>query len=368
MRRSSTNGLLSALAAIVSILGMLTPSANAECECGYYVPETSSLFTHAQISDFTETERIKTVADMKERLTDWTIQSWTSPGTDESLFGTENFRLPRINMEQNVWLEEGSLHLLEKAYSEEDYKRRISVQVAEVVAEEQEVLYGSFRAEFRVLVEEETKGGACAGFFYYFVRPPPAPASWMRAQRNADLLQDDKSEIDIEIITSDDTHSVHYTKHLGANSSTSKDFLREPFTSFQEHRFDWSPHALYFYQNGERVKTLGGKIPDKPGHIHINLWADDSEWTGRPADRDVRMEVRRVALYYNTSRSHAGRDEEWEEGCRKAKERGEGKVCRLEEGVDELLYNVIEVGSGAGGMPIGWMGVVLAAVAGWVVL
>jgi len=293
--------MLLGLYAVGFALGFtLIRSSAAQCECGYHV--NNDRYTNAIITHFS---RILDVDDISEgsgnELVDWEVQDWRS---GSSKMGYDKL-LPKANEPSNVWIQGGQLYMRQKGYSKEDLRKQKSVQVAEMITRRDDILYGSFRARFRVKVEDGTQGGAVAGFFFY---------------------RDEKSETDIEILTREGVTKVHYSQQPSYNSETDSDYpgttvgtvLKLPWTEMQEHRWDWYPGTAKFYQDGAQVSELTTNTPKDNGTINLNIWADNGEWSGEPATKDVIMEIQQIDLYFNTSLSHNGGDSAFNDACEKA--------------------------------------------------
>lgn len=152
-------------------------------------------------------------------------------------------------------------------------------------------------------------------------------------------VQDDRHEIDIEILTTeieDDKMLVHYTVHPSKDdddivfqNATAVIPLKgdNPGSTFQRHRFDWTNGELRFYQNSDLVLTMNDRIPQVAGHVYMNLWADGGSWSGSPSPTDVLMTIRLIAVYHNTSSSEVGTDDVFNLRCERAGGPSEQTVC-----------------------------------------
>src|SRR5262245_6111091 len=87
-----------------------------------------------------------------------------------------------------------------------------TVSIAGIQSRRFDMLHGSYRSVFKV---EGSTGGACAGFFWYHVSvifSPPHP----QCARLTATMQDDRSEIDIELVTSGTSlvsNTISFTSH-----------------------------------------------------------------------------------------------------------------------------------------------------------
>ncbi|KAF8417252.1 concanavalin A-like lectin/glucanase domain-containing protein [Tirmania nivea] len=302
-----------------------TWATGTNCECGYQVRDDR--YTNAILTDFARLLNVEDISDGSgTELNDWEVQEW---GTNATKRGTEML-LARQNDPSNVWIQGGLLQMRQKAYSDQDKVDRKPVSVAEIITRRDDILYGSFRAKYRIVVDEYTNGGAVCGFFFY---------------------HGDESETDIEILTRNGDTTVHYSQQPTYNYETgtfNEDAslihdLSVPWTEFQEYRWDWHPDITRFYQNGQETAELTVNIPQRKGRILINIWADGGNWSGRPADKDVIMEIQTIELFFNTSLSHSGGDTEFETACEKAGGPGNTDTICVVEKADSKTSNAMRL-------------------------
>lgn len=284
----------------LALVSRFRGAAAAQCACGYQVK--GDRYTHAIVTNFAQMLKVQDLSDGSgNELNDWEVQDW---GTKATTRGTESL-LPKQNDPSNVWIEDGLLHMRQEGYSDQDQSDGNPVSVAEIVTRRDDILYGSFRARYKIVVQANTKGGSVSGFFFY---------------------HGDASETDIEILTRDDPSQVHYSQQPTYNYDTDvfneaaslTEDLKTPWTEIQEHRWDWHPDITRFYQDGQEAAELTVNIPKRKGRIMINIWADGGQWSGRPADKDVIMKIQHIELFFNTSISHSGGDTAFNKACEKA--------------------------------------------------
>ncbi|PGH14562.1 hypothetical protein AJ80_05882 [Polytolypa hystricis UAMH7299] len=286
-------------AALLS-LAFLFPAANAECECGFKMNDTRDYFTHVIYNNFSAFTPTKTVSSNPDFYRHWVIQRWGIPPQNWAT------PLPIDNQLDNVYIQDGNLVLKQEGYSKEAILSGHNVSVASIASQSGDIIHGSFRIELKM---EGATGGSVAGFFWY---------------------HDDQNEIDIEILAKEfkpDSVLVHYTTHPALDESgvlvknaTEVIPLRgdDPASSFQAHRFDWTGEELRFYQNSRLVHANALRVPQVPGYVYMNLWADGGPWSGTPSTTDVFMSVKTIAIYHNTSASEEGIDKAFNLRCEKA--------------------------------------------------
>ena len=139
----------------------------------------------------------------------------------------------------------------------------------------------------------------------------------------------DTQEIDMEFLSSqlnDTASSVNLVLHSslslskGGDASGTPTFkvIQLPFEAdkaVHEYRFDWQPHRVSFYADGQWLTDMTDEkyIPSAPGKIVLSHWSNGNKlWSGGPPEEDAFMLVQYVKAYFNTSneeriKDHAGR-------------------------------------------------------------
>jgi beta-glucanase (GH16 family) len=115
----------------------------------------------------------------------------------------------------------------------------------------EDVLYASIRAQVRA----NGDSGAVAGLFTY---------------------HNDTSESDIEILTRDGYHNIHYSNQP-TTDDTSRTIPGSTFnvtmskgiawTEWQTYRLDWLPDHTAWYVNGVQTENTTVHVPHEPGSI-----------------------------------------------------------------------------------------------------
>ncbi|KAK5377513.1 hypothetical protein LTR20_001974 [Exophiala xenobiotica] len=151
---------------------------------------------------------------------------------------------------------------------------------------------------------------------------------------------DDRSEIDVEIVTAGDSlvnNTINYTLHPSLapdgspipNATLSRPLNQSGYNpeTFHEYRFDCDPvRGVDFYVDGKLMHTSDNNIPTAGGNLKVKLWADGNEWwSGTPSTTDVFMTVKSIVAYYNTSTP----DLEWEKTCRAAGRPSKRTICTI---------------------------------------
>ncbi|KAF3484169.1 NACHT and TPR domain protein [Arthroderma uncinatum] len=316
---------------ILLVFFLLFPTVKASCECGFVINDTQDYYTHLIHNNFSAFSPTKPLSTNPKFTRDWAIQKWGLPVMNWAT------PLPILNRPENVYLEDGHLTLRQEGYPKESVLSAEIVSVASIASRASNILHGSFRAN---MVMENASGGSVAGFFWYHVCIPSIKLEIL--YNSADQLvckQDDKNEIDIEILTREfkqDSMLVHYTTHPALDDrgwliSNATEIISlngdRPSESFQVHRFDWTKEELRFYQNADVVHTNTIRVPTDEGSVYLNLWADGGMWSGSPSTTDVYLRVKYLSIYHNTSASENGTDSVFNQRCQKAGGLTTATVC-----------------------------------------
>ncbi|EEP77284.1 predicted protein [Uncinocarpus reesii 1704] len=282
---------------------------NAACECGFRMNDTRHYFTHIIYSNFSQYSPAKRLTSNPEFKRNWAIQQWSMPSISWAT------PLPVQNLQENVYLEDGTMILRQIGYPKEGVLAGRNVSIASVAGQSGDLFHGSFRTEFKL---EGADGGSVAAFFWY---------------------HDDQNEIDMEVLTREIKPReilIHYTTHPAVDESGNlvKNATavipikgNKPGSWYQRHRFDWSQKELKFYFNDTMVHANDIRMPNVPGRALLNLWADGGIWSGAPSITDVFMKVKYVVIYHNTTASDHGMDMEFNARCTRAGGPSSETIC-----------------------------------------
>ncbi|RPA97526.1 concanavalin A-like lectin/glucanase [Choiromyces venosus 120613-1] len=263
---------------------------------------------HTDFSAISDTKVVNTT------LPDWEVQTWAFDADPDA--GV----IARQNEADNVWIENGKLHMRQKGHKKGDNG---PISVAEVHSRRTDFHHGSFRAKYKVSVDKKADGGAVAGLFFYY---------------------DDEDETDIEILTKDGDKAIRYTQHPAYDNVTDSAVpdatfqlqLKKSWSKMQEHRFDWTPSVTTFFQDNSAKQEITKNVPKHGGKVMLNLWANNGTWSGPPSTKDVIMEMEYIMVYFNTTSSQSGNDEAFNSACTGAGGPKNKTVCWINDksGVD----------------------------------
>ncbi|BDD55119.1 hypothetical protein MPDQ_000614 [Monascus purpureus] len=280
---------------------------------------------------------------------DWIVQVWRR----------EKRPVPMVNSERNIFITTDPQHprntnstststyLILRVTRFDNYS-----STAEMESALRNIYHCSLRVRMRIIssgslpssstqVTEEDKPcldinknyppGACAGIFTY------NPAS---KATNTD-------ESDIEILTSDPPHRIHYANQPDYNPITDRPIpgassvidLPTPWTSWAVHRLDWFPGFSAWYSDGRLQDMKTYCVPSKPSLVVLNLWSDGGNWTGDlRKGESVLMGVEWIEMAYNLSTRKTSVDiprvDRRSDDLDGADARGQGgcrNVCRVED-------------------------------------
>ena len=104
------------------------------------------------------------------------------------------------------------------------------------------------------------------------------------------------------------------------NATRSVRLPRDDFlATYREHRFDCSRKGVEYYLDGQLQHVDAHSIPQAAGSLQLNLWSDGNRyWSGSASTTDVFMRVKDILVYFNTTATNDGTDEEWLVACMEA--------------------------------------------------
>lgn len=248
---------------------------------------------------------------------DWSSQNWERPGTPIA-------PVPMVNSKHNVFLT--------RDYERNYYATYLVLRTTRFseytsTAEIETRIRNIYRCSVRVRLRLLPAGSAVS-------EPPPQLKEWpsrdpkqhptVPLNKTIPPLRDDKPpdgacagiftyhdqncESDIEILTRDPAHRVHYANQPDYNftadheipgASTIAD-LPVPWTTWSTHRLDWLSDMSRWYVDNEMqdAKTYG--VPDLESMIILNLWSDGGLWTGDMRIGDsIYFGIEYIELLYN---------------------------------------------------------------------
>jgi hypothetical protein len=210
--------------------------------------------------------------------TDWAIQNWDKPATDE--FPVRLVNSPaNIYISQNDSSQDSSTWLTLRTSRLDDFQ-----SAAEMENMQKNVLHCSMRMHARVVGAP----GAVAGFFTFL---------------------NDRNESDIEILTREPVDTVRYTNQPAVDDDGNevKEASQAPsdlpsWEEWQTHRIDWLPRNSYWYLNGKQVAANTYSVPRTPSFVVLNMWSDGGEWSGNMSvGESAEFQVQWVELVFNSS-------------------------------------------------------------------
>src|SRR5690606_20359282 len=120
----------------------------SRCECGYLMEDTGDFWTHSIINNFSKYPNSAAGEPTVKAISkDWRVSTWENGAPRGRSYKKDNIRI-----------EDGLLKLKQSAYSDADRTAGAKIIGAEIFTNNEDVLFGSIRSEYRVVVEPETDG------------------------------------------------------------------------------------------------------------------------------------------------------------------------------------------------------------------
>jgi hypothetical protein len=88
------------------------------------------------------------------------------------------------------------------------------------------------------------------------------------------------------------------------------------------------------------------------GSVILNLWADGGVWSGQPSTTNVTMNLQSILVYYNTTDSNSGNDDDFNQACEAAGGIHKMTVC------EEQSNGFLKATSAATSHHLGWTTIV----------
>lgn len=274
------------------IIVTLARLASAYCECGYSVNKTSAtsfqVFTDILETDFLHSSNLTGAGWLPQQ---YNVTQKAARGPYGKQFMVSNV-LANPLKDKYSWagdsLDGGDagLQLWVRGNPVEGL-----VGSAEIAAQRQDLLYGSFRIGMKMSGVQ----GTCGAFFWF---------------------RNDSQEIDMEFLSKQFNFSSGAVNLVlqtpmslasGYDASGTADFKVEalpfrPDQEFHEYRFDWSPEKVSFYADGQWLYDMTIYSPNSPGHLVLNHWSNgDPAWSAGPPTNDAVMTISYVKAYFNTT-------------------------------------------------------------------
>ncbi|RAK95054.1 glycoside hydrolase family 16 protein [Aspergillus ibericus CBS 121593] len=307
-----------------------TNDPHSLCDCYLTTGQEQSYFTHYKFWDFRKVTLPQTIettqADPANPQNsydlqtyplakspfshDWRAQTWDRDATPIS-------PVPMVNTDRNVFL------LKDPASTSNNSRSSFLVLRTTRFADhastaEVEGLFGyiyhcSLRMRLRMMSRDAIVQQAAVPSTGIAVNPPAQAQAVPRGScAGIFTYRSAVCESDIEILTSEDPHTVHYanqpdydpisdTSIPGASSIVN---LSTPWTSWVTHRLDWLPNMSAWYADDKLQSNSTYSIPDRPSIVAMNLWSNGGNWSGDMRVGDsVYMGIEWIELLYNVTKA-----------------------------------------------------------------
>ncbi|KAJ4319041.1 hypothetical protein N0V94_004092 [Neodidymelliopsis sp. IMI 364377] len=286
----------------LSMISIFFPSlSNADCECGYRISYRGNSSAQARTLFFTDAVQVnfRTLSTLEDSH-DWKIKTYRReyvPNSDRygKLVEAKNIVPNPLQNTSAGWsspslqganVAAGLQLIVRAALTPENL-----VSTAQIESVRDDIRFGSFRA----YVKSTPVNGTCAASFWY---------------------HNDSSEIDMELLSQRQLNpsfpinlSVHSDASVenGFDARNTLGFIdgqleRDPAEGFHEYRYDWSPDVVSFYTDGRWLGDIDAFVPKEQGIFQLSHWSDgNSNFTGRPPERDAVVTVAYFEAYFNSS-------------------------------------------------------------------
>ncbi|CAG8135133.1 unnamed protein product [Penicillium olsonii] len=254
---------------------------------------------------------------------DWSSQAWERPGTPKA-------PVLMVNSKNNVFLtrdyerdDPHATYLVLRTTRHDGY-----TSTAEIETRLRNIYRCSLRVRLRFLPAD-----------FVMAQPPPQPRAWpperpahaLLNNRTVDVnptkppheglpppgacagiftYHDRQTESDIEILTRDPPHTVHYANQPDYDFEADREIpgastiaqIPVPWNTWATHRLDWLSSISRWFVNGQIQDARTYRVPDKHSMVVLNLWSDGGLWTGDMKLGDsIYMGIEYIELIYNRS-------------------------------------------------------------------
>lgn len=210
----------------------------------------------------------------------WGPQHWAK---------NEDTAFPMVNSFNNLYIEKNN-----NGDSDTFMTMRTSRLPAFQTAAEFESQSPLDHASIRMLAKTHGSSGACTSVFTYKGANQPR----------------DVQECDIEMLTRDDAHYIHYTNQPGvlngdivpgaSRNVTLPNGLQ--WSDWVKHRLDWTPGRTTWSANDAEVASQTFQAPRDPSIVLLNAWSDGGEWTDKmPEGGEAYQNVQWIEILYNVA-------------------------------------------------------------------
>lgn len=121
----------------------------------------------------------------------------------------------------------------------------------------------------------------------------------------------DTQESDMEVLTKDGEHTVHFSnqpvedsdgKEVAGSTMTKTLPEGENIGQFNVYRLDWLPGKSAWYVNGKKLASSTTNVPTISSSIFINMWNNNGPFGGNMAvGKSARLDVQWIEMAFNST-------------------------------------------------------------------
>jgi hypothetical protein len=270
--------------------------ANAACECGYSLNQT----TDAEYAVFTELMENDFLHMDTNNITEygWSPQVYNvsvPPDNQRIAYGKE-FSMGNIipNPLKNSKKWSGNAHHGGDAGLELWVRGDHShgyVNGSEITSVRDDILLGSFRVGMKL----SNSSGTCGAFFFYYNNSQEIDMEFLSHEFNS-------SGGSVNLVLQSPESVAHGNDAAGTSTYKVAPLPFQPDNMFHEYRFDWTADRVAFYVDGDFLWEMTEQIPAEGGGIFFNHWSNgDPKWSAGPPEADTVMTLSYVKGYFNST-------------------------------------------------------------------
>ncbi|XPS70113.1 hypothetical protein M3J07_002348 [Ascochyta lentis] len=286
----------SAMGAMPWLLLAVSRFANAACECGYSLNQTTdseyAVFTELLENDFLHMDT--------DNITDygWRPQVYnvSVPADNQRIAFGKEFSMgnvvPNPFKDSKMWAgdaDHGGDAGLE-LWVRGDHSNGF-VNGSEIVSVRDDILLGSFRVGMKL----SNSSGTCGAFFFYYNNSQEIDMEFLSHEFNS-------SGGAVNLVLQSPESVAHGNDAAGTPTYKVAPLPFQPDNMFHEYRFDWTADRVVFYFDGAFLWEMTEQIPSEGGGIFFNHWSNgDPKWSAGPPDADTVMTLSYMKGYFNST-------------------------------------------------------------------
>jgi beta-glucanase (GH16 family) len=191
----------------------------------------------------------------------WHIPTWNS-STDGTYVGRTQFRVSQHSPLPSV--SKGCARITVQTYNPTGH----SFYGTDLISNRSFTVGNGVDISVRARMDAPAQRGIVGGIFLYDLK------------RGSNTLHD---EIDFELLGNEPTKvhtNIYADEPLGVGNPSAASYLSGSATGYHLYEIKWLPTRVSWYVDGHLVRTATSHIPTGPMHVHLNMWAPDSDWPG----------------------------------------------------------------------------------------